>query len=206
MDAVPRLLVATSNADKIREITRLLAGVPIEIITLSAFPGVLPPEETGSTFAENARAKARYYAAATGELALAEDSGLEVDALGGAPGVHSARYGGASSGYPARFAQIYRSLREKEVDRSAARFVCAAAVARGDEVLFETEGLVEGEIAPEPKGSGGFGYDPIFYYPPFGTTLADAGDRKHLVSHRAAAMARVREFLNLFVARPFQSL
>jgi XTP/dITP diphosphohydrolase len=192
---VPRLLIATTNGNKVREIRELLAGAPVELTTLAAWPDLAAPEETGATFEENARAKARYYAAATGELTVAEDSGLEIDALDGAPGVHSARYGGADSSYPEKFAMIYAALRRRGAADSPARFVCAVALARGGEILFETRGIVDGRIAPEPRGSGGFGYDPIFFYPPFGQTLAEAGDRKAAVSHRGAAFRTLRAWL-----------
>jgi XTP/dITP diphosphohydrolase len=192
---VPRLLVATTNGNKVREIRELLAGAPVELTTLAAWPDLAAPEETGATFEENARAKARYYAAATGELTVAEDSGLEIDALDGAPGVESARYGGAHSSYPEKFAMIYDALRRHGATDSPARFICAVAVVRGGETLFETRGMVEGRIAPEPRGSGGFGYDPIFFYPPYGQTLAEAGDRKAAVSHRGAAFRTLRAWL-----------
>ena len=190
-----RILVATTNGHKVREIRELLDGAPIELVTLAAWPDVAAPEETGSTFGENARAKARYYAAATGELTVAEDSGLEIDALDGAPGVESARYGGVDSSYPEKFALIYDALRRRGAADSAARFVCAVALARGGEILFETRGTVEGRIAAEPRGTGGFGYDPIFFYPPYGETLAEAGDRKSAVSHRGAAFCTLRAYL-----------
>src|SRR5262245_34443104 len=191
-----RLLVATTNANKVREIRGLLAGVPCELITLDSYPAVSAPEETGRTFAENAREKARYYAAATGELTVAEDSGLEIDALGGAPGVQSARLGGIDASYPEKFALIERALAavSPTPDRSA-RFVCAACLVSGDKVLFETRGGVEGVIRPTPAGTGGFGYDPIFFYPPFGCTFAEAGERKGEVSHRARAFRALAEFL-----------
>jgi len=192
---VPRLLIATTNANKVREIRELLAGAPVELTTLAAWPDLAAPEETGATFEENARAKARYYAAATGELTVAEDSGLEIDALDGGPGVESARYGGADSSYPEKFAMIYDALRRRGATGSPARFICAVAVVRGGEILFETRGTVEGRIAPEPRGSGGFGYDPIFFYPPYGQTLAEAGDRKAAVSHRGAAFRTLRAWL-----------
>jgi XTP/dITP diphosphohydrolase len=153
------------------------------------------PEETGATFEENARAKASYYAAATGELTVAEDSGLEIDALDGAPGVESARYGGADTAYPEKFSMIYEALGRRGASDSPARFVCAVALARGGEILFETRGTVEGRIAPEPRGSGGFGYDPIFFYPPYGQTLAEAADRKAAVSHRGAAFRALQAYL-----------
>ncbi len=192
-----RLLVATTNPGKIREIRQLLAGLPFDLLTLDAWPHVTAPEETGQTFEENARAKALYYAAATGELTVAEDSGLAIDALDGAPGVESARYGGADLPYPAKFALIHDALRAKHAGGdtgtgNTARFVCAVALAQGERILFETRGTVEGEIAAEARGSGGFGYDPIFFYPPFGQTLAEAGDRKAAVSHRGEAFRALR--------------
>jgi len=185
------LLIATTNRGKLREIFDLLDGVPVAFKTLDDFAGIEPPEEAGTTFAENARQKALYYAARTGLPTVAEDSGLEIDALGGDPGIHSARYCGADSTYPEKFARIYADGGAG----SPARFVCALALADRDTVRFEARGTVEGEIAPEPRGSGGFGYDPIFFYPPFGTTLAEAGERKSTVSHRGEAFRKLRVFL-----------
>ena len=190
-----RLLVATTNAGKLREIRPLLAGLPIDLLTLAAWPPIEAPEETGDTFAANAREKALYYANATGAVTVAEDSGLEIDALGGAPGVRSARFGGEDSTYPEKFDLIYAALREKGHLDSPARFVCALALAKSGRIVFEARGTVEGRIAPGPSGAGGFGYDPIFYYPPFGSTLADAGERKSEVSHRAAAFRALRGYL-----------
>jgi XTP/dITP diphosphohydrolase len=192
---MPRLAVATTNRGKLREIEQLLAGIPFELLTLAEWPDMAAPEETGRTFAENARAKALYYAARTGELTVADDSGLEIDALDGAPGVESARFGGPESTYPEKFALIYDALRGRAVNSSPARFVCALALVHGGQILFETRGVVEGRIAAEPKGSGGFGYDPIFFYPPFGCTLAEAGERKAAVSHRGEAFRALRAFL-----------
>src|SRR5580765_2510953 len=189
------LLVATTNANKVREIRQLLAGIPFEIVTLTEWPHVAAPEETGRTFEENARAKAVYYAAATGQLTVAEDSGLAIDALDGAPGVESARFGGVALTYPEKFALIDAALREAGDRQSPARFVCALALVRGDRVLFEARGTVEGRISPEPKGQGGFGYDPIFFYPPYGQTLAEAGDAKAAVSHRGEAFRALKAFL-----------
>jgi XTP/dITP diphosphohydrolase len=197
-----KLLVATTNRDKFVEIAAILEGVPFQLLGLADCPGVAAPEETGRTFAENARAKAVYYAEVTRELTVAEDSGLEIDALGGAPGVESARYGGADTTYPRKFALIYDALRAKHAPDSTAgpaspaRFVCAVALTTPTgRVLFETQGAIEGRIAPEPIGEGGFGYDPIFYYPPFAGTLAEAGDRKSIVSHRGHAFRALRKFL-----------
>ena len=190
-----KLLIATTNRDKLREISPLLEDVPFELVTLSDWPDVGPPEETGRTFMENARAKALYYAGVTGSLTVAEDSGLAVDALDGAPGIESARWGGADATYPEKFALIYDQLRAKSAVNSPARFVCALALARGGDVLFETQGTVEGWIADQPKGHGGFGYDPIFFYPPFGKTLAEVDRLKSTVSHRGAAFRALRAFL-----------
>jgi len=193
-----RLLVATTNHNKVREIRGLLAGVPCELITLDAYPAVSAPEETGRTFEENARQKALYYTAATGELTVAEDSGLEIDALGGVPGVESARFGGVETSYPQKFAMLYDALRSagRDGDDNTARFVCALALARGERVVFEARGTVEGRIAPEPKGEGGFGYDPIFFYPPYDRTLAEVPQaQKSVVSHRGAAFRQLRTFL-----------
>jgi XTP/dITP diphosphohydrolase len=192
---VHRLLVATSNPGKLEEITPILAGIPFEILTLTAFPDVVPPSEDENSFAGNARAKALYYAQATGELTVAEDSGLAIDALGGAPGIESARLGGAHATYPEKFALIYNALRSKNALQSPARYVCAAALAWEGRVLFETEGAIEGRIAAEPRGAGGFGYDPIFFYPPFGATFGETGDRKLAVSHRGQAFRALRHFL-----------
>ena len=190
-----RLVVATTNRGKLREISQLLAGAPVELLTLADFPEIAAPEETGRSFAENARLKAVYYARHTGEPTVAEDSGLEIDALDGAPGIESARYGGEQSTYPQKFALIYDALRARRAAGRTARFVCALALVKNGEVRFETRGTVEGEIAPEPRGTGGFGYDPIFYDPPFGCTLAEAGNRKDEVSHRAEAFRKLRTFL-----------
>jgi len=189
-------VVATSNRDKVREIRQLLDGIPFELITLDEWPDLIAPEETGRTFEENARAKALYYAKGTGELTVAEDSGIEIDALDGAPGVESARYGGVNLTYPQKFAVIYDALRARRATESPARFVCALALAKGGRVMFETRGTVEGRVAPEPKGAGGFGYDPIFFYPPYSRTLGEAtADQKSAVSHRGEAFRALRRFL-----------
>lgn len=192
------LVLATTNAGKLREIRQVLSGLPVEVSTLDAFPGLTEAEENGSTFAENARAKALHYAAGTGRLVVAEDSGLEIDALGGEPGVHSARFAADTAPtYPEKFALIYRLLRERDgAVKSPARFVCALALAEPGTVLFEATGRVEGRITEPPRGSGGFGYDPIFYYPPFEGTLAEVdADRKASVSHRGQAFRQLREYL-----------
>ena len=199
------LLVATTNRGKLGEIFPLLAGLPIDLLTLGDYPPIAPPDEIGSTFAENARQKALFYAGQTGTLTVAEDSGLEIDALGGRPGVHSARFGGETT-YPEKFALIEEQLRQRPGADRTARFVCAIAVADGDRIVFEARGTVEGLITAEPRGTGGFGYDPIFLYPPFGSTLAEAGDRKSEVSHRGNAFRQLRVFLERRLSeRPAQA-
>jgi XTP/dITP diphosphohydrolase len=191
-----RLLLATTNPGKIREIRTLMEGLPLELVGLDEVPAVGAPEETGATFAENARLKAEYYSRVTGLRAVAEDSGLEVDALGGAPGVESARYGGAAATYDEKFRLIYAGLDSAGVETSAARFVCALALADRGIVTFESRGTVEGRITRHPSGAGGFGYDPIFFYPPYGATLADVEPaRKSAVSHRGQAFRALRQHL-----------
>jgi XTP/dITP diphosphohydrolase len=190
-----RLLVATTNAAKLKEIGALLDGVPVRLETLASWPTLDVPEESGRTFADNARLKALYYAQATGLPTVAEDSGLEIDALGGAPGVESARFGGPGASYAEKFALVYARLAAAGVQQSGARFVCAMALADHGRIAFEATGTIEGAIAQTPRGAGGFGYDPIFYYPPFGCTLAEAGPRKSEVSHRAAAFRQLRDYL-----------
>jgi XTP/dITP diphosphohydrolase len=192
---VRRLLVATTNPGKLAEIGPILADVPFHVVTLADFPPIAAPEENGRTFAENARAKALYYADAAGELTVAEDSGLVIDALDGIPGVESARYGGADTSYPQKFVRIYEALRAKNAPGSPARFICAVALARPRRVIWEGSGVIEGRIAAEPRGEGGFGYDPIFFYPPFAGTLAEAGAVKSSVSHRGQAFRALRTFL-----------
>jgi XTP/dITP diphosphohydrolase len=189
-----KILLATTNPGKLREITGILDGTPVELVTLNDLAPMPEPEETGGTFAENARLKARYYANATGLVSVADDSGIEIDALDKAPGVHSARWHGTD--YPTKFRKIQQLFRERGVSGSSARFVCCVALADRDSILAETTGTVEGEIAAEPRGANGFGYDPIFYYPPFGCTLAELDQQKKAsVSHRGKAFRALRDYL-----------
>ena len=197
MSGGPRLVVATTNANKLREIRGILAGTGVTVDGLDAFPPVAEPEETGATFAENARQKAVYYSGVLGVTVVAEDSGLEIDGLGGEPGVESARYGGpAAQTYPQKFALVYEGLRARGATGSPARFVCALAVASGPAILYEARGTIEGRIGDAPAGEGGFGYDPIFFFPPLGRTLAEIGEReKASVSHRGQAFRQLRDHL-----------
>lgn len=188
------LLIATTNRHKAAEIRALLAGLPLRVDTLADHPGVEAPEETGATFADNARLKALAYNRQTGRAAVADDSGLEIDALDGAPGVRSARFNGDS--YPEKFAAIHGALRARGVRTSTARFVCALALADDGRVVFETRGVVEGEIAPAPAGAAGFGYDPIFFHPPSGRTFGELPPAdKAAVSHRGRAFRALRDHL-----------
>ena len=190
------LLLATTNPNKVREIRALLEGLSYAIAGLDGFPGVPPPEETAPSFAENAALKAHYYAELTGQATIAEDSGLEVDALDGLPGVESARFGGPATSYPEKFERLYAMLDARGARDSPARFVCAVALAWEGRILFATSGTIEGRISPQPRGTGGFGYDPIFFYAPDGCTLAEQSDeRKRAVSHRGVAFRALREFL-----------
>ncbi len=187
-----RLLIATSNPNKVREIRPLLANLHIELVTLADINAIPEPEESAQTFWENARIKALAYAKASGLISVAEDSGLEIDAMDGEPGVLSARFMGTATSYPERFKEIFQRVNGH--DRSA-RFVTALVMARGSEILFETETAIDGEIARAASGAHGFGYDPIFWYPPLQKTTAQLPDpEKAIVSHRARAFRNLRRF------------
>jgi XTP/dITP diphosphohydrolase len=191
-----RLLLATTNRGKVREIRSLLADSPVHLIALSDVPAIVEPEETGETFEENARLKARHYSLHSGLPTVAEDSGLVIDALDGEPGVRSARFLGPGASYPERFAAIFERLAQRPDRPRTARFVCALAIMDAERVVFETTGIVEGLIAAAPAGGGGFGYDPIFYYPPYGATLAEVGEGEKLaVAHRGQAFRALARWI-----------
>jgi XTP/dITP diphosphohydrolase len=199
---VRRLLIATTNRDKVTEIRRLLGAATIDLITLRDLPAVAEPDETGTTFEENARLKALYYDAsfpstgAEGHYTVAEDSGLVIDALDGEPGIHSSRFVRPDATYAEKFAEIYRRLDEAPGVERTARFVCAVSVVHHGVVAFETTGIVEGEIADAPRGTGGFGYDPIFYYPQYGMTLAEvSAEQKLRVAHRGVTIDKLARWL-----------
>ena len=185
------LLVATTNPGKLREIRQLMAGVPIRLLSLADLPPIEEPEETGTTFEENARLKAHYYSARSGLWTVAEDSGLVIDALGGAPGVKSARFLRADATYPERFAEIYLRLDARAGTSRTARFVAALASVEDGKIVYETTGVVGGTIADAPRGSGGFGYDPIFFYAPYKRTLAEVTEPEKIeVAHRGIAFRK----------------
>jgi XTP/dITP diphosphohydrolase len=191
------LVLATANREKAREMDALLEGIPFRILNLADFPGVTLPPEGESSYAENALAKARAVASATGETSLADDSGIEVDALGGGPGVLSARYGGPGLSDPERCELMLREMAAVPRERRTARFRCLIAIVcprRRREITVE--GVVEGILLDAPRGDGGFGYDPLFFYPPLGRGFAElAANEKDRVSHRAQACQQARAWL-----------
>lgn len=191
------LLIATKNGGKVRELAELLAGVPLRLRGLAEFPRVATPEETGATFAENAELKARFYASQTGLLTIADDSGLEADALGGAPGVHSARYAGENATDGQRVARLLAEMRASGAPTRRARFVCAVALFDPRAETCELfEGTCEGRIADEPRGANGFGYDPVFVPDGFDQSFAELpAEIKQRISHRAHALTAAREYL-----------
>lgn len=190
------LLVATTNPGKLREIRALMADVRVKLISLTDILPIEEPEETGATFEENARLKARYYAAHSGMCTVAEDSGLVIDALGGEPGVRSARFLRPDASYPERFSEIFRRLDAQPDRPRTARFIAAVACVDDGEVVYETTGAVEGEIARIAKGTSGFGYDPIFYYPPYARTLAEVSEEEKIaVAHRGIAFRKFARWL-----------
>ncbi|MCK6485876.1 MAG: RdgB/HAM1 family non-canonical purine NTP pyrophosphatase [Phycisphaerae bacterium] len=208
----PRILIATGNPGKFREIIAILAeawpAAAPNWVSLADLPSPPPePDEHGRTFAEIAREKAIYYSAATGLWTLADDSGLEVDALGGEPGVYSARYAGVNhlddrrAADAANNARLIERLRGVPPERRTARFRCAAALADGPRILLEAEGLVEGRIIDEPRGSGGFGYDPHFWLDERGCTSAELpADEKNRISHRGRAFRALAADLRRLLA------
>ena len=190
------LLVASQNPGKLAEMRLLLTGLPYEVLSPSVLGLSEAPEETGTTFAENARIKARDYSLRSGLLTVADDSGLSVDALGGAPGLFSSRFGGEGADDADRNRLLLSRLEGIPSERRGAMFTSAVALARGGEILFEALESVEGRIAEGPKGPNGFGYDPIFFYEPMRRTFGELSrDEKDRVSHRGKAFTRLREFL-----------
>jgi XTP/dITP diphosphohydrolase len=190
------LLLATFNAGKLREFQEYLAGLPFVVTGLRSLPEVSPSPEDSPTFEENAQQKARYYSRFVPGLTLADDSGLVVDALGGEPGIHSARYLSPSATDGQRCSEILARLHNVERSGRTARFVCCLALARQGTIIRTFEGTVEGEIAPESRGSNGFGYDPIFLLPELNRTMAElSSSQKLAISHRGQALRKMSEYL-----------
>jgi XTP/dITP diphosphohydrolase len=193
-----RLFVASSNEGKLREYRALAsaAGAPVELASLANFGAVPPYEEGASTFAENAAGKALHYSRYSQGLVVADDSGLVVPALGGAPGVHSARYAGPDASDADRIRKLLHEMRGKKGEDRRARFVCVLVLAEAGEARGVFSAAAEGTLLEAPQGQHGFGYDPIFFFPALGKTYAEiSGDEKNLYSHRGKAFRKALEFL-----------
>jgi XTP/dITP diphosphohydrolase len=194
------LLLASQNPGKLNEMRQLVNGLSFRVVGPKDVGITEAPEETGTTFLENAILKARYYSNRSGLLTVADDSGLSVDALEGGPGLHSARFGGDGANDGDRNRLLLEKLKGVPRDKRGARFTSAVAVARGQDVLFQVQESVEGLIAEEPRGPNGFGYDPLFFYPPFGRTFGESAPRdKDRVSHRGKAFKHLRRYLETLV-------
>jgi XTP/dITP diphosphohydrolase len=196
------ILIATKNNGKVKELADLLADLPINLRSLNDFENISEPEETGANFVENAVLKAREYALQTGLWALADDSGLEVEALGNAPGVFSARYAREGATNEARIDKLLGELNEVQNENRGARFVCAMAIAdEKGEIRYVAEGVCGGRIIDAPRGTNGFGYDPIFAPEGFSETFGELPDDvKREISHRARASAKIIAYLRHFIA------
>jgi XTP/dITP diphosphohydrolase len=193
---VLRLLLATTNKGKAAEYRDLLKGLDAELVTLDRAGISREAEENCNTFEENARSKAEFYAALSGLLTLADDSGLEVDALGGEPGVRSSRYAGDNATDAERVNFLLNKLGHIPQDSRRARFRCVIAIAQPGKPTRTTEGICHGFIALEPKGDNGFGYDPVFYLPEYGKTIAELPPEiKNRISHRGQAAEKARSLL-----------
>jgi XTP/dITP diphosphohydrolase len=190
------LVLATGNAGKVRELRSLLDGIPFAIKSLADYPPFEMPEESGATYAENALIKARATAAHTGAVALGDDSGIEVDALDGAPGLYSARFGGPGLDDRGRLARLLELMDRVPDEKRTARFVCVIALVAPDGHETLVEGTCSGRITRAPRGAGGFGYDPVFFYPPLDATFGELSDEaKAAVSHRGLAAAAAKASL-----------
>ena len=198
-----KLLVATHNQGKVREFAEMLADMQIEFLSLDDVGITMDVEETGVTFRENALLKANAYAKMSGLLTLADDSGLEVDALDGAPGIYTARYGGANLTHEERYLYLLQNLTAVSPEDRTARFRCVIVLVDPEGNLCgESEGVCEGTIAQSPAGDGGFGYDPVFYLPERQKTMAQVGSAiKHQISHRGQAVKQIEPLLRKTLAK-----
>ncbi len=189
------VVIATSNPHKLTEIERILQGLPIRLLSLADFPQIPPIKETGSSFRENALLKARTVFRHTGLLTLADDSGLEVDALDGAPGIYSARFAGKERDYAANNRKLLAELENVPAEKRGAQFRCVVAIV-GENVEEVVEGIVRGRIISRPRGSAGFGYDPLFVPEGFEQTYAELGSEiKNEISHRALAFRKAKRIV-----------
>ena len=190
------LLLATTNRHKLDEYRAIFSNLPFTLLSLHDIQLDMDVEETGTTFRENAELKARAYAHASGLLSLADDSGLEIDALDGAPGVYSARFAGPQATYDERFDILLAQLRDMPMEQRTARFRCVISLAEPSGYLRSVDGAIEGVIADAPRGKNGFGYDPIFLVPALGKTTAElTPEQKNQISHRGRAAHLARELL-----------
>ncbi len=197
-----QLLVATTNPGKAKEIKRLLAGLNIRIESLSDYPGFGQFEEKGSTFEENSCGKAIFYSLQYPGLVLAEDSGLEVEALQGKPGVFSARFSGPRATDKKNINKLLRLMKNIPEKKRKARFICVVSLARRGKILKVYRGELKGRILEKPRGQRGFGYDPVFFYPPLGRTLAElTTEEKNEISHRGRALKKMRTYLEKLKAK-----
>jgi XTP/dITP diphosphohydrolase len=188
------LYACSSSRGKLNEFALAGRECGLDIQRLPGLAGIAPPEETGNTFEENAVAKARYYSSLTEELVVADDSGLVVPALGGAPGLYSSRYAGPHATNVENTALLLQNL--AGIEQRSASFVCVVALARAGKLLATTRGAVHGRILHKPSGTGGFGYDPLFFYPPFNTSFGNLNERtKFSVSHRGNALRALFRWL-----------
>ena len=200
----PSLVLATGNPGKVAELQQLLRDVSITVVTATALGLHLPADEPYTTFQENAAHKALFVARQTPHLVLGEDSGLEVAALDGKPGVLSKRYSGPAGDAQANNAKLLAELKDTAWPQRTARFRCAMALARAGAVQFSANGICEGFIAEQPRGCGGFGYDPLFYLPDEGRTMAElSAEAKNRISHRARALEKARSFIRQYVVRQY---
>ncbi|HWA82206.1 MAG TPA: RdgB/HAM1 family non-canonical purine NTP pyrophosphatase [Fimbriimonadaceae bacterium] len=195
-----KLVVATHNRKKAGEMIQILSKrfPGVEFLTLADYPNAPEPEETGMTYAENASIKALSAAKATGEWSLADDAGLEIDAMGGEPGLHSKRFEGEETPFPEKMRRILERMKDTPEAERDARFRCCVVLASGDGNPTVFEATCEGRIALAPSGVGGFGYDPIFFLPEQGCTMADlTAEEKHAISHRGKVLKMAGDYLTV---------
>jgi XTP/dITP diphosphohydrolase len=195
-----KILLATSNPGKFREMSEVFRGLPLEFISLAAIGIRDEVRETGKTFLENARLKSLAYSLRSGCLTLAEDSGLEVRKLGGAPGIYSARYSAPRPTDDKNILKVLRLMRGVPWDHRQARFVCCLVLSEKGSIIIEVRGQVQGRVALEKKGESGFGYDPIFYYQPYRRTFGElSAEEKNRASHRGRALRKMKAFLESYL-------
>ncbi len=196
------LLVATHNQGKVKEFAEMLADLDLAWLSLDDIGLEKDVEETGQTFTENAILKAETYAKETGYFTLADDSGLEVDALNGEPGIYTARYGGSGLDHEGRYRLLLKNLVDVPESERSARFRCVIALAKPDGLVGTADGVCEGRIAETPVGDGGFGYDPVFFLPDRGMTMAQVPSSvKHQISHRGRALKAIEPLLRKEIAK-----